>query len=253
MGTLAKRIIPCLDVKDGETVKGTNFVNLRSAGDPVELGKASSEMGADELVFLDITASFEGRQTFTDMVTRVAREINIPFTVGGGINSIKDVDRLLNAGADKVSVNSAAIRTPGLIDEIAGNFGSQVCVCAIDARLDDDGWHCYIKGGRERIEKGLFDWAHEVQERGAGEILFTSMDHDGVKQGFANEALAMLTENLSIPVIASGGAGAKEHFLDAFIKGKADAALAASVFHFGEIGIHELKDYLWANGIEVRR
>ena len=184
MGTLAKRIIPCLDVKDGETVKGTNFVNLRSAGDPVELGKAYSEMGADELVFLDITASFEGRQTFTDMVTRVAREINIPFTVGGGINSIKDVDRLLNAGADKVSVNSAAIRTPGLIDEIAGNFGSQVCVCAIDARLDDDGWHCYIKGGRERIEKGLFDWAHEVQERGAGEILFTSMDHDGVKQGF---------------------------------------------------------------------
>lgn len=253
MGTLAKRIIPCLDVKDGETVKGTNFVNLRSAGDPVELGKAYSEMGADELVFLDITASFEGRQTFTDMVTRVAREINIPFTVGGGINSIKDVDRLLNAGADKVSVNSAAIRTPGLIDEIAGNFGSQVCVCAIDARLDDDGWHCYIKGGRERIEKGLFDWAHEVQERGAGEILFTSMDHDGVKQGFANEALAMLTENLSIPVIASGGAGAKEHFLDAFIKGKADAALAASVFHFGEIGIHELKEYLWANGIEVRR
>lgn len=253
MGTLAKRIIPCLDVKDGETVKGTNFVNLRSAGDPVELGKAYSEMGADELVFLDITASFEGRQTFTDMVTRVAREINIPFTVGGGINSIKDVDRLLNAGADKVSVNSAAIRTPGLIDEIAGNFGSQVCVCAIDARLDDDGWHCYIKGGQERIEKGLFDWAHEVQERGAGEILFTSMDHDGVKQGFANEALAMLTENLSIPVIASGGAGAKEHFLDAFIKGKADAALAASVFHFGEIGIHELKDYLWANGIEVRR
>ena len=253
MGTLAKRIIPCLDVKDGETVKGTNFVNLRSAGDPVELGKAYSEMGADELVFLDITASFEGRQTFTDMVTRVAREINIPFTVGGGINSIKDVDRLLNAGADKVSVNSAAIRTPELIDEIAGNFGSQVCVCAIDARLDDDGWHCYIKGGRERIEKGLFDWAHEVQERGAGEILFTSMDHDGVKQGFANEALAMLTENLSIPFIASGGAGAKEHFLDAFIKGKADAALAASVFHFGEIGIHELKDYLWANGIEVRR
>ena len=253
MGTLAKRIIPCLDVKDGETVKGTNFVNLRSAGDPVELGKAYSEMGADELVFLDITASFEGRHTFTDMVTRVAREINIPFTVGGGINSIKDVDRLLNAGADKVSVNSAAIRTPELIDEIAGNFGSQVCVCAIDARLDDDGWHCYIKGGRERIEKGLFDWAHEVQERGAGEILFTSMDHDGVKQGFANEALAMLTENLSIPVIASGGAGAKEHFLDAFIKGKADAALAASVFHFGEIGIHELKDYLWANGIEVRR
>lgn len=253
MGTLAKRIIPCLDVKDGETVKGTNFVNLRSAGDPVELGKAYCEMGADELVFLDITASFEGRRTFTEMVTRVARETNIPFTVGGGINSLEDVDRLLNAGADKVSVNSAAIKTPKLIDEIAGKFGSQVCVCAIDARFDEDGWHCYVKGGRERVELGLFDWAHEVQERGAGEILFTSMDHDGVKQGFANNALAELADNLSIPIIASGGAGTKAHFLDAFIKGKADAALAASVFHFGEIGIGELKDYLWENGVEVRR
>lgn len=253
MGTLAKRIIPCLDVKDGETVKGTNFVNLRSAGDPVELGKAYCEMGADELVFLDITASFEGRRTFTEMVTRVAQETNIPFTVGGGINKLEDVDRLLNAGADKVSVNSAAIRTPKLIDEIAGKFGSQVCVCAIDARFDADGWHCYVKGGRERVELGLFDWAHEVQERGAGEILFTSMDHDGVKQGFANEALAQLADNLSIPIIASGGAGTKEHFLDVFIKGKADAALAASVFHFGEIGIGELKDYLWKNGVEVRR
>ena len=253
MGTLAKRIIPCLDVKDGETVKGTNFVNLRSAGDPVELGKAYCEMGADELVFLDITASFEGRRTFTEMVTRVARETNIPFTVGGGINSLEDVDRLLNAGADKVSVNSAAIKTPKLIDEIAGKFGSQVCVCAIDARFDEDGWHCYVKGGRERVELGLFDWAHEVQERGAGEILFTSMDHDGVKQGFANNALAKLADNLSIPIIASGGAGTKAHFLDAFIKGKADAALAASVFHFGEIGIGELKEYLWKNGVEVRR
>ena len=253
MGTLAKRIIPCLDVKDGETVKGTNFVNLRSAGDPVELGKAYCEMGADELVFLDITASFEGRRTFTEMVTRVAQETNIPFTVGGGINSLEDVDRLLNAGADKVSVNSAAIKTPKLIDEIAGKFGSQVCVCAIDARFDEDGWHCYVKGGRERVELGLFDWAHEVQERGAGEILFTSMDHDGVKQGFANNALAELADNLSIPIIASGGAGTKAHFLDAFIKGKADAALAASVFHFGEIGIGELKDYLWENGVEVRR
>lgn len=253
MGTLAKRIIPCLDVKDGETVKGTNFVNLRSAGDPVELGKAYCEMGADELVFLDITASFEGRRTFTEMVTRVARETNIPFTVGGGINSLEDVDRLLNAGADKVSVNSAAIKNPKLIDEIAGKFGSQVCVCAIDARFDEDGWHCYVKGGRERVELGLFDWAHEVQERGAGEILFTSMDHDGVKLGFANNALAELADNLSIPIIASGGAGTKAHFLDAFIKGKADAALAASVFHFGEIGIGELKDYLWENGVEVRR
>ena len=252
MGTLAKRIIPCLDVRNGETVKGTNFVNLRSAGDPVELGKVYSEAGADELVFLDITASFEERKTFTDMVTRVAKEINIPFTVGGGINQLSDVDRLLNAGADKVSINSAAIRTPQLIDDIAGTFGSQVCVCAIDARMDSDGWHCYVKGGRERVELGLFDWAHEVQERGAGEILFTSMDHDGVKQGFANEALAKLADQLSIPVIASGGAGTKEHFLDAFLKGKADAALAASVFHFGEIGIQELKAYLNDNGVNVR-
>lgn len=252
MGTLAKRIIPCLDVRNGETVKGTNFVNLRSAGDPVELGKVYSEAGADELVFLDITASFEERKTFTDMVTRVAKEINIPFTVGGGINQLSDVDRLLNAGADKVSINSAAIRTPQLIDDIAGTFGSQVCVCAIDARMDSDGWHCYVKGGRERVEMGLFDWAHEVQERGAGEILFTSMDHDGVKQGFANEALAKLADKLSIPVIASGGAGTKEHFLDAFRKGKADAALAASVFHFGEIGIQELKAYLNDNGVNVR-
>lgn len=252
MGTLAKRIIPCLDVRNGETVKGTNFVNLRSAGDPVELGKVYSEAGADELVFLDITASFEERKTFTDMVTRVAKEINIPFTVGGGINQLSDVDRLLNAGADKVSINSAAIRTPQLIDDIAGTFGSQVCVCAIDARMDSDGWHCYVKGGRERVELGLFDWAHEVQERGAGEILFTSMDHDGVKQGFANEALAKLADQLSIPVIASGGAGMKEHFLDAFRKGKADAALAASVFHFGEIGIQELKAYLNDNGVNVR-
>lgn len=252
MGTLAKRIIPCLDVRNGETVKGTNFVNLRSAGDPVELGKVYSEAGADELVFLDITASFEERKTFTDMVTRVAKEINIPFTVGGGINQLSDVDRLLNAGADKVSINSAAIRTPQLIDDIAGTFGSQVCVCAIDARMDSDGWHCYVKGGRERVELGLFDWAHEVQERGAGEILFTSMDHDGVKQGFANEALAKLADQLSIPVIASGGAGTKEHFLDAFRKGKADAALAASVFHFGEIGIQELKAYLNDNGVNVR-
>ena len=252
MGTLAKRIIPCLDVRNGETVKGTNFVNLRSAGDPVELGKVYSEAGADELVFLDITASFEERKTFTDMVTRVAKEINIPFTVGGGINQLSDVDRLLNAGADKVSINSAAIRTPQLIDDIAGTFGSQVCVCAIDARMDSDGWHCYVKGGRERVELGLFDWAHEVQERGAGEILFTSMDHDGVKQGFANEALAKLADQLSIPVIASGGAGTKEHFLDAFRKGKADAALAASVLHFGEIGIQELKAYLNDNGVNVR-
>ncbi|MBR7019007.1 MAG: imidazole glycerol phosphate synthase subunit HisF [Prevotella sp.] len=249
---LAKRIVPCLDVKDGQTVKGTNFVNLRHAGDPVELGKAYSEQGADELVFLDITASFEGRKTFTEMVTRVAETINIPFTVGGGINALEDVERLLYAGADKISINSAAIRQPALIDEITRRFGSQVCVCAIDARLDPDGLHCYVKGGRERVELGLFDWAHEVQERGAGEILFTSMNHDGVKAGYANEALAQLADNLSIPIIASGGAGKMEDFRDVFIKGKADAALAASVFHFGEIPIPVLKAYLHDEGINVR-
>lgn len=249
---LAKRIIPCLDVKNGETVKGTNFVNLRSAGDPVMLGKAYSDAGADELVYLDITASHEGRKTFTDMVTKVALEINIPFTVGGGINAIEDVDRMLSAGADKVSINSAALRRPEFIDEIAAKFGSQVCVCAIDARNDDDGWHCYLNGGRVRVERTLLDWAKEVADRGAGEILFTSMDHDGVKQGFANEALAQLADMLPIPVIASGGAGIKEHFRDAFLKGKADAALAASVFHFGEIPIPELKEYLRKEGINVR-
>ncbi len=253
---LAKRIIPCLDVKDGETVKGVNFVSLRSAGDPVELGKAYSQAGADELVFLDITASFEGRKTFTEMVGRVAQEINIPFTVGGGVNELSDVERLLYAGADKVSMNSAALRQPKLIEDTARHFGSQVCVVAIDARLDNpsDGmsWHCYLKGGRERTEHDLFEWAYEAQERGAGEILFTSMNHDGVKQGYANEALARLADTLSIPVIASGGAGGKEHFRDAFTLGHADAALAASVFHFGEIPIPELKQYLHNEGINVR-
>ena len=250
---LAKRIIPCLDVKNGETVKGTNFVNLRSAGDPVELGHAYSDAGADELVYLDITASHEGRKTFTDMVTRVAREIDIPFTVGGGINALEDVDRMLSAGADKVSVNSAALRRPEFIDEITSRFGSQVCVCAIDARNDEDGWHCYVNGGRIRVERTLLDWAKEVADRGAGEILFTSMDHDGVKQGFANEALAMLADALPIPVIASGGAGCREHFRDAFVVGKADAALAASVFHFGEIPIPDLKEYLIGEGIKIRK
>ena len=249
---LAKRIIPCLDVKDGETVKGINFVQLRSAGDPVELGKAYSQAGADELVFLDITASFEGRKTFTEMVTKVAQQLNIPFTVGGGINELADVERMLYAGADKVSINSAALRNPHLIEEVANRFGSQVCVVAIDARLDADGWHCYLKGGRERTERGLFEWAHEVQERGAGEILFTSMNHDGVKNGYANEALAQLADNLDIPIIASGGAGKKEHFRDVFKQGHADAALAASVFHFGEIPIPELKQYLTQEGINVR-
>ena len=249
---LAKRIIPCLDVKDGQTVKGTNFVDLRQAGDPVLLGKAYSKAGADELVFLDITASHEGRKTFTEMVSRVAAEINIPFTVGGGINALDDVKRLLGAGADKVSVNSAVLRNPSLIDEISGHFGSQVCVCAIDARQEDGGWYCYLNGGRIRTERQLLEWALEAQDRGAGEILFTSMNHDGVKTGFANEALAMLSDELNIPVIASGGAGKKEHFRDAFRIGKADAALAASVFHFGEIPIPELKEYLQREGINVR-
>lgn len=251
-GGLAKRIIPCLDVKDGQTVKGTNFVNLRSAGDPVDLGKAYSEAGADELVYLDITASSEGRKTFTDVVTRVAKEINIPFTVGGGINDIEDVERLLGAGADKISVNSAALRRPGLIDDIARRFGSQVCVCAIDAKYEDGRWVCYLNGGRVPTNRNLFDWAKEAEERGAGEILFTSMNHDGVKTGYANDALARLADMLGIPVIASGGAGKMEHFRDAFIAGKADAALAASVFHFGEISILELKEYLRGEGINVR-
>ena len=250
---LAKRIVPCLDIKDGQTVKGTNFVNLRQAGDPVELGQAYSQQGADELVYLDITASHEGRKTFTDLVRRIAATINIPFTVGGGINELSDVDRLLNAGADKVSINSAALRRPELIDEIARHFGSQVCVVAIDAKETEEGWNCYLNGGRIPAGRGLFDWSREANDRGAGEILFTSMNHDGVKTGFANEALARLADEVSIPVIASGGAGTMEHFRDAFLQGKADAALAASVFHFGEIGIPELKSYLCAQGIEVRR
>lgn len=250
---LAKRIIPCLDVKDGATVKGVNFVNLRNAGDPVELARQYSNQGADELVFLDITASADGRKTFTDMVGKVAQVINIPFTVGGGINAFEDVERLLFAGADKVSINSAAIRTPNLIDQISASFGSQVCVCAIDARMEADGqWYCYVKGGRERTDLKLLDWAIEVADRGAGEILFTSMNHDGMKQGFANDALAMLAEKVKIPVIASGGAGCMDHFYDAFAKGKADAALAASVFHFGEIKIPKLKEYLKQKGVKVR-
>lgn len=249
---LAKRIIPCLDIKDGQTVKGTNFLNLRQAGDPIALGKAYSEQGADELVYLDITASHEGRKTFTELVGKIAREINIPFTVGGGINELKDVERLLNAGADKVSVNSAAIRRPELIDEIAKHFGSQVCVVAIDAKQTERGWYCYLNGGRIETERNLFEWAKEANERGAGEILFTSMNHDGVKNGFADEALRRLSDTLSIPVIASGGAGKKEHFRDTFINGHSDAALAASVFHFGEIPIPSLKQYLRNEGINIR-
>ena len=250
---LAKRIIPCLDVKDGRTVKGVNFVNLRDAGDPVDFARLYSEQGADELVFLDIAASHEGRKTFVDVVSRVAEAVSIPFTVGGGIHELDDVSRMLDAGADKVSLNSAILRNPKLIDDIAAKFGSQVCVAAIDARCEEDGtWACYLNGGRIRTEYNLFDWAREAQERGAGEILFTRMDHDGVKQGFPNDALARLSDNLTIPVIASGGAGTREHFADAFRLGHADAALAASVFHFGEILIPELKAWLREQGISVR-
>ena len=249
---LAKRIIPCLDIKDGKTVKGVNFVNFRDAGDPIELGTQYSELGADELVYLDITASHEGRKTFTEVVKRVAANISIPFTVGGGINELKDVDRLLNAGADKVSINSSALRNPKLIEEIAQNFGTQVCVVAIDANLENGAWNCYLNGGRVPTDRTLFEWAKEAQERGAGEILFTSMTHDGVKTGYANDALASLADLLHIPIIASGGAGAKEHFKDTFTLGKADAALAASVFHFGEINISELKQYLFEQQINIR-
>ena len=249
---LAKRIVPCLDIKDGQTVKGTNFVNLRQAGDPVELGQAYSQQGADELVYLDITASHEGRKTFTDLVKRIAETINIPFTVGGGINELADVERLLYAGADKVSINSTALRRPELIDEIARSFGSQVCVVAIDAKETEGHWSCYLNGGRIDTGRNLFEWAREVSDRGAGEILFTSMNHDGVKNGYANHALARLSDELPIPIIASGGAGTMEHFRDVFKEGKADAALAASVFHFGEIGIPDLKSYLCEQGINIR-
>lgn len=250
---LSKRIIPCLDIKDGKTVKGVNFVNFRDAGDPVALGKKYSNDGADELVYLDITASHEGRKTFVELVKRVAENINIPFTVGGGINHVEDVDKLLNAGADKISINSSALRNPELIDDIARNFGNQVCVVAIDARQENNGeWTCYVNGGRIPTGRQLFEWAHEAQERGAGEILFTSMNHDGVKTGFACEALYTLHEKLKIPVIASGGAGECSHFYDVFTNGCADAALAASVFHFNEIPVAELKRYLYNRGVNVR-
>lgn len=249
---LAKRIIPCLDVKDGRTVKGINFVGLRDAGDPVEMGKAYSEQMADELVYLDITASAEGRKTFTEMVRRVAAELSIPFTVGGGVSALSDVERLLEAGADKVAVNSAALRNPSLIDDIVKHFGSQICVLAIDAKYENNKWQCYLNGGRVPTERELFEWAKEGYERGAGEILFTSMNHDGTKTGFANDALSTLNNIVGIPIIASGGAGDKESFRDAFSKGHADAALAASVFHYGEIKIPELKEYLHGEGIEVR-
>lgn len=249
---LAKRIIPCLDIKDGQTVKGINFVNIRNVGDPVELGALYAEQGADELVFLDITATHEGRKTFVDLVKRIAREINIPFTVGGGISELEDADKLLAAGADKISINSSAVRNPQLIDDLARNFGSQFVVVAIDARKKPDHWAVTVNGGRIETDKELFSWAKEAESRGAGEILFTSMDHDGTKNGFANEELAHLSESLSIPIIASGGAGNMDHFVDVFTKGKADAGLAASIFHFREIAIPDLKSYLRQQGIVVR-
>ncbi len=248
---LTKRIIPCLDIKNGETVKGINFVQLRSAGDPVELAQQYVMQGADELVFLDITATVEARKTLIDLVERVAAAINIPFTVGGGISTVQDVDALLNAGADKVSINSSAVRHPALIDELARQFGSQCVVVAIDTKKEDD-WKVYVKGGREATTLYTKDWAKEIQERGGGEILLTSMDNDGTKNGFALDITGWCTSHLSIPVIASGGAGSYQHFADAFTISNADAALAASVFHFGEIKIPELKHYLKDNGIAVR-
>ncbi|HOY15852.1 MAG TPA: imidazole glycerol phosphate synthase subunit HisF [Haliscomenobacter sp.] len=250
---LAKRIIPCLDIKDGRTVKGINFVNLRDAGDPVELGAAYSEKGADELVFLDITATHEKRKTMSELARSIARHLNIPFTIGGGITSTEDADAMLAAGADKVSINSAAVRRPELIDELALNFGNQFVVLAVDARQIDGEWIVHLNGGRIATEIRLFDWVKEAESRGAGEILFTSMDHDGTKAGFALEATAHISELLSIPVIASGGAGNMEHFYDVFTTGKADAGLAASIFHFNEIGIGDLKGYLGEKGVVVRR
>lgn len=253
MNTLAKRIVPCLDIRDGRTVKGVNFVNIRDAGDPVELAQKYSEQGADELVFLDITASHEKRKTLKDLVERVAANINIPFIVGGGVSELEDADVLLSAGADKISINSAAILNPGIIDDLAKQFGSQFVVVAIDAKLEEDGkWQVYRNGGRIPVGRDLFEWAKEVQERGAGEILWTSMNHDGTKNGFACDTLKELNNILTIPLIASGGAGEMEHFADAFIKGNADAALAASVFHFNTIPIPELKKYLEEKGVNVR-
>lgn len=249
---LAKRIIPCLDIKDGRTVKGVNFVDLRDAGDPVDLAEAYAREGADELVFLDISATEEKRKTLAHLVRRVAERIDIPFTVGGGISSVADVDVLLHNGADKVSVNSSAVRSPGLIDTLAAKFGSQCIVAALDAKWMEGQWRIHLVGGKVPTELELFVWAREVVERGAGEILFTSMDHDGTKNGFANEALARMAGEVEVPVIASGGAGTKSHFAEAFTQGRADAALAASVFHFGEIPIPELKTYLKEQGIPVR-
>jgi len=249
---LTKRIIPCLDIKNGRTVKGVNFLDLKDAGDPVELAKKYAETGADELVFLDISATEERRKTLVKLVRNVAKAINIPFTVGGGISSVEDVSILLKNGADKISINSAAVKNPSLINQLAKEFGSQCIVVAIDAKQINGDWIVHLVGGKERTELNLFDWAIEVEQRGAGEILFTSMNNDGTKNGFANEALAKLSTFVNIPIIASGGAGTMQHFADTFINGKADAALAASVFHFQEIEIPALKYYLKEKNIAVR-
>ncbi|HRE52422.1 MAG TPA: imidazole glycerol phosphate synthase subunit HisF [Flavitalea sp.] len=250
---LTKRIIPCLDIRDGRTVKGVNFENIRDAGDPVELGALYASQGADELVFLDITATNEKRKTLSELVNRIARHINIPFTVGGGIGSIEDVNVLLQNGADKISVNTAAFRNPQLVSDLAGEFGSQCVVLAIDARQEDDGeWYVYLNGGRIKTDTRCEDWARQGVDRGAGEILLTSMNHDGAKSGFALDITRRLADALSVPVIASGGGGTMRHFVDVFNEGHADAALAASIFHFKEIGIPELKRYLQENQIAVR-
>ena len=249
---LTKRIIPCLDVKDGRTVKGVNFVSLRDAGDPIELAQRYAQEGADELVFLDISASEEKRKTLAKLVRDVAQAIDIPFTVGGGISSVADVGILLDNGADKVSINSAAVRRPALIRELAQRFGTQCIVVAVDAKQLNNEWIVHLVGGKVPTERRLFEWAQEAVDNGAGELLFTSMDHDGTKQGFANKALKQLSELVSVPIIASGGAGEMTHFVDTFVEGNADAALAASVFHFKEIGIPELKTYLDQHQIPVR-
>lgn len=250
---LTKRIIPCLDIKDGRTVKGINFENIRDAGDPVELGALYAKSGADELVFLDITATNEKRKTLSALVDRISQTINIPFTVGGGISSVEDVQVLLQNGADKISVNTAAFKNPQLIAELAKEFGSQCVVLAIDTRMEEDGnWYVYLNGGRVKTDTFCLDWAKQAVDLGAGEILLTSMNHDGTKQGFALDITASLAETLPVPVIASGGGGTMQHFTDVFTQGKADAALAASIFHFKEVAIPELKQYLASAGISVR-
>lgn len=249
---LTKRIIPCLDIKDGRTVKGVNFENIRDAGDPIELGALYAQQGADELVFLDITATNERRKTLSELVTRIARHVNIPFTVGGGISSVEDVNVLLNAGADKVSVNTAAFRNPQLLNDLSREFGSQCIVLAIDTRFEDGDWFVYLNGGRVKTDTRTEDWAKEAVDRGAGEILLTSMNNDGTKQGFALDITGRLSENLNVPVIASGGAGTMEHFADVFEFAHADAALAASIFHYKEMEIPDLKNYLYHRGIQIR-